>query len=75
MEYKNYELYFIASPLGTQMQEDIFNFIDKHGKSNPPIFAMGIELQEHETVKDLENKMRDMLRAGGGKFSDELQTE
>jgi hypothetical protein len=75
MEYKNYELYFIASPPGTQMQEDLFDFIDKYGKSIPPIFVMGIELQENETVKDLENKMRDMLRAGGGKFSDELQAE
>ena len=75
MEYKNYELYFIASPLGTQMQEDIFNFIDKYSKNNLPIFVMGIELQENETVKDLENKMRDILRAGGGKFSDELQAE
>lgn len=72
---KYYELYVIPVPGGTQMQEDMYDFLYKHGKCFPHIFAMGVELTKDETEIDLERKIKTMLEKAGGHFVDELQAE
>ena len=71
MEYKNYEIFMIAVPLNdADFQEDVYNLIGRHCKTDPPIFAMGVELSDNETTLDLTMKMRRMLESEGGKFVD-----